>query len=200
MGMPTSRDITLGTGQKFPSSLGNALQDAIVALNNLLTAQSQGFWPANVSLAGLLTAGGGLTANGAATFLSSLIVANVWRLTGVITAPQLGDGSVTNDYAPAGIATANVIRVDVHSGAGGNATLTGLNAGNNASRLIILTCSSPGSSVGIALAQDTGVAGGSAAANRFLTPGGTGVAIRPGGSAILLYDDNASRWRPVSLS
>lgn len=80
MGLPNSREaLPNGSGSIIPSTTILAMEDNLLALNRLLSGQAQGFLPANVALAGVLTVAG-MTVTGASTqaaiTASGLITAN----------------------------------------------------------------------------------------------------------------------------
>ncbi len=56
MGLPESRDVTLGTSTKFPPSLGNALQDMIIGSKR--KAFPRPFWPKLIGQVGTWTQSG----------------------------------------------------------------------------------------------------------------------------------------------
>lgn len=91
----------------------------------------------------------------------------------------------TNDWAPTGLSTAQVIRVDLSST---TVDLTGLTGGADG-RVIILQ--NIHATRRLDLLDESA---SSSAANRF-SLGGYTVRLHPGGNAILMYDSTASRWR-----
>ena len=116
------------------------------------------------------------------TFTGDTTVSQAMFLTGVITPTILGAN--TDDWAPTGFSTANVVRIS----ASGAINLTGI-AGGVSGRIIILT--NVGSFT-ITLKHDTT----STAANRFQLNADTAVA---GGQAVILIYDSGGRWKTVSL-
>jgi len=93
----------------------------------------------------------------------------------------------TNDYAPAGFAAAQVVRIS--STAAFN--LTGL-AGGAAGRLVALI------NVGANNITLTNQDAGSAAANRFSLPGAASVVLGANGSIELWYDAVTGNWRSLN--
>lgn len=94
----------------------------------------------------------------------------------------------TNDYAPTGIADAQIIRQDLS----GNATLTGLTGGASGRVMMIVNLHATNT---LTLAHDVT----STAANRFYCPGGADVVLgEQHAAALLIYDATSSRWRVVS--
>jgi hypothetical protein len=110
-----------------------------------------------------------------------------FALPGDITPGQLT--ADVNDYAPTGLATASVIRLN----ASAKWTITGLTGGTDG-RLIITE------NIGnfpITLAHDSG---SSAAANRFSLPGASSALLAPGEMNVMLYDATMQRWRIAARS
>ncbi len=110
-------------------------------------------------------------------------------LTGDITPPSIGPGSVDN-YSPTGVANCAHIRqaVDV-----AGATLTGLNSQPNG-RLIQVTNLGAGT---LRIAHESA---SSSAANRFNLPNDLDVYLPPECGIWLGFDGAANRWRPWALS
>lgn len=110
---------------------------------------------------------------------------------GIISPAQLSAGQ--NNWAPAGIETAQVIRLDSNA----NVQLTGLNAGAGQTHGRRLTIIAVGATTGFNLAHENA---GSSSANRFLLPDGLTVTVPDGGAVELMYDGTSSRWRVVAQS
>ena len=121
------------------------------------------------------------------TVTPELDAAGAFRLSGDISPASLGAGGTTNDYAPAGLATASTIRQD----AAGAHTLNGLTGGSDGRRVQLFNISAANT---ITLAHENA---GSTAANRFTLPGAANVAIGPLESVTLWYDITSSRWRVI---
>ena len=131
------------------------------------------------------TVGGTLTVSGTATFNGTENAANQVTFTGVISPGALG--SSTNDWAPANLSSASVLRVTASSAV----NLTGLTGGTDG-RLVFLD--NIGSSNITLTAQDAS----SAAANRFLMP--RPLVLRPNTSVALKYDGTSTGWRVQSVT
>ncbi len=162
IGIPYRRARTYAALSQVKSADLNAMQDAHTALYDLLTGQAQGIW-------------------------SQVDLATPWALTGIITPATLGGGN-TNDYAPTGLAAANVIRQTPE--AGGTSVITGLTGGTNGR---VITIHNIGAA-NLSFAHDAT----STAANRFLLPGAATLVISQQGSATFWYDTTSSRWRLLS--
>lgn len=105
--------------------------------------------------------------------------------------PSALTGNV-NDYAPTGLSTATVLRVDP---GGAARQITGITGGADG-RLLLLCNVATGTTNTITLVNDSA---SSTAANRILGINGANVVIRPGGSCLLWYDSTSSRWRCASI-
>ncbi len=103
--------------------------------------------------------------------------------TGVITPTELGSGSSTDNYAPAGFATANILRLS----AAGTASLTGLAGGADGRVILLLNIGS----FTINLLDENA---SSTAANRFRTTG-SGQSLNENACMMIIYDGTSSRWR-----
>jgi hypothetical protein len=108
-------------------------------------------------------------------------------LSGVLT--QTLSASPTDDFDPG---TATVLRIDPGSAAGG---ITGF-SGGVAGRLLLVCNVSTTAGKDITLSHQ---AGSSTAANRIIGANLNSVDIRPGGSCLLWYDSDTSRWRCVAI-
>jgi hypothetical protein len=117
---------------------------------------------------------------GSQTFNGSLIGGAAFSLTGVITPSAIA--SQQNDYAPAGIATATVLRLS----ATGTQNISGITTGTTGR---VLSLVNVGSSDIVLLNNST-----STAANQFSL--GADYTIAPGQGVGLIYDGTSSRWRP----
>lgn len=118
------------------------------------------------------------------TLAGNLTVQQALKLLGTSTPAQLTANA--NDYAPAGFATAAVLRIQSDA----PRTITGL-AGGAAGRMVWLT--NVGSQT-ISLATDSSA---SSAANRFAF-GASGFDLPAGGSLSIWYDTASSRWRAAT--
>jgi len=109
--------------------------------------------------------------------------------TGDISPAALAAGA-TADYAPAGLATATVLRLTPNAA---GSTLTGLTTGSDGRRIFIFNLST---TADLTLLHDDGAS--SAAVNRFLCPNNTSVIIPPNGGVSIVYDSTSTRWRVVT--
>lgn len=100
-----------------------------------------------------------------------------------ITPPALPAG-ITNDYSPTGLASAGRVRQAVNVA---SSSLSGL---DSVAANAIKVLENLGPAALELLHQDAG----SAAANRFVCPGGTSLILPPGGAAALVYDAIATRY------
>lgn len=96
-----------------------------------------------------------------------------------------------NDYAPTGFASAQVIRV---TPAAGGTTMTGLSGGTAARFVTIIN---NGSGDTLTLKNENA---GSAAANRFATPGAVDLVIARNSAVELWYDSTGPHWHALSWS
>jgi hypothetical protein len=103
---------------------------------------------------------------------------------GVVTPAQI-TGSV-NDYAP-GISACKVLRLSTNAP---GLNITGLQAGTAGQEILLFN-------IGANNFNILEESGSSAAANRFATPGGSGIGVAAGDSTILWYDGTSSRWRCI---
>ena len=118
------------------------------------------------------------------TIAGNLTVQQALKLTGSASPAQLTANA--NDYAPAGFASAAVLRLESDV----PRTITGL-AGGAAGRMVWLT--NVGSQT-ISLATESSA---SSAANRFAF-GASGFDLPAGGSLSIWYDTTSSRWRSAT--
>lgn len=106
MTLPASRDLNCSPGATaVTATLLNDLQDCIIALNNLVTGQANGFWT-NVALSGALTVGGQPLSFGPSTFTANAAL-DLLAVTG--HGLQTGYGPLrltTTGTLPGGLATA----------------------------------------------------------------------------------------------
>lgn len=123
-------------------------------------------------------------ASGAAACLD-LDVGRALRLSGAVTPPLITADQ--NDYDPAGLATASVLRL----GTDAPRTITGLAQGT-AGRVLLLINVGPNA---ITLSNANA---SSAASNRFSL--GSDVGIAANRTAVLWYDATDNRWRLLALS
>lgn len=106
-------------------------------------------------------------------------------ISGDLTAPQIGANQ--NDYNPAGLAGATVLRISSDA----SRNITGL-AGGFDGRVLILH------NVGANNINLLDESGSSSAANRFAFAGSSGVGLNPDEACILQYDATAQRWKGIS--
>jgi hypothetical protein len=99
------------------------------------------------------------------------------------------DTGAINDWAPAGIGTATVIRWNGASAM----TLSGITTGADGRVLVLLNVATAAANT-ITLVHDLT----STAANRFYIPSATNYVIPRYGGVILVYDSTSSRWRVVN--
>lgn len=95
-----------------------------------------------------------------------------------------------DDYAPAGLATASIIRITLT----GAQAITGLTGGSDGRVILIQNVDTAD---GLTLNHEDAT---SAAANRFILPGGINKSVAFGQMAVCVYDSTASRWRAAILS
>lgn len=113
---------------------------------------------------------------------TSITDSGKFALTGVISPAALAAGN-TNNYAPAGLATASTLRLSAN---GAGSTLTGLTAQSGGTVLIV-------SNVGSGPLVLAGQNGSSTTANQFLNT--APVIILPGQSSALQYDGTSNGWQ-----
>lgn len=106
-----------------------------------------------------------------------------------ISPAALGASSTNNDYNPAGLATAQHLRVSL---TGATATITGLVPPNAATQITIFNTDT----VSPLILSNQNVL--SAAANRFICPDNTDCTIPASGGVVVWYDSTVSRWRFLS--
>jgi hypothetical protein len=111
--------------------------------------------------------------------------AQALTMTGVLTPPQITADQ--NDYAPAGLATAFIVRLTSDA----PRSITGMLA-QPAGRVICLTCPN---NFNLTLVNQSAA---SAATNRFLLPGGVNLVLPGGASAWFFYDTASALWRCIS--
>lgn len=133
------------------------------------------------------TADGKMDASSATDDGTTWSMTSAWATTGVIT-PTALSGNV-NDYAPTGLSAAGWIRQD---GGAADRTITGLTGGVAGRRMIITNI---GSTNVLILSNNSG---SSSAANRFLMPADTTLAVNA--SMALIYDGVANLWKPADRS
>jgi hypothetical protein len=169
----------------------NAAWNALVAIYDLLTGQTETVWSGAVSLAGALAAAGALSVGGALTVTGGATIGAPFARTGTITPTTISDSLQRNDFAPAGLATANTIR-QVISGTA-TPTLGGLTGGVDG-RIIVLHAlgATAGDTLGL-LHEEAA----STAAHRFSLPGATTLTLPRNGAVTLQYDGTSSRWRVI---
>lgn len=126
------------------------------------------------------------TVTGAYTFAGALIAGASDRKTGVVSPAQLTANQ--NNYNPAGLATANVLRVSSDA----SRTITGLAAQANGTRITLFNVGAQN----IVLAHADTV--NSAAANIFICPGAVAFTLHTGDAVDLWYDGGSSLWRLVA--
>lgn len=115
-------------------------------------------------------------ASGAVAVYSNLVLLNV------ISPAQFSGNQ--NNYSPAGLATANVVRLDGIS----SPSLFGLLAGEAGSTKLLINVGS----VAITIAHENG---GSDSSNRFLCFGSASVTLSVNEMCFLWYDGTSGRWR-----
>lgn len=98
----------------------------------------------------------------------------------------------TNNWAPTGLATASVVRMD----ATGPIEITGLTGGASGRVVTLVHVGSTALNT-ISL---THLDGDSDAANQFSLPGEAAIEIPIGGAVMLWYDVTSTKWRPLSQS
>jgi hypothetical protein len=121
--------------------------------------------------------------------MGKLAVPESLSLDGDITPSAIS--STQNDYNPAGLSTATVLRLEA---SGAARVITGLQGGSDG-RIIILY--NIGTTYGIQLNTENL---SSAAENRFLFTGVANVFLAPNTSIALIYDSTLSRWRAINAN
>jgi hypothetical protein len=117
---------------------------------------------------------------------------NSFALTGDITDTLSAD---QNDYNPAGLSTASVLRIVA---ATTKRSVTGLQGGADGRLILLLNVgASGGTDSRLDLSHESA---SSTAANRFTLPFGQGMSLEVGHGALLVYDSTSSRWRVVDPS
>jgi hypothetical protein len=160
---------------RFPATLPAADGSALTALN-----------ADNIASGTLAAARLPATFTQAHTFSGSRTLAAARFETAVISPTQLAGGSSTDNYAPTGFSTCNVMRLS----SAGAASLTGI-AGGAAGRVVRIF--NVGSNSITLLDENAG----STAANRIRTPG-AGRSIAENGAVTIWYDSTSSRWRVLT--
>jgi hypothetical protein len=89
-----------------------------------------------------------------------------------------------NDWSPAGLSTARIIRLSTDA----SRNITGLEAQQSGTLLSIIN-------INVNDAVLVNESGASAAANRFICPGGANYTLTSGSAASLWYDGTSTRWR-----
>ena len=120
-----------------------------------------------------------------AQILTDVKLAQSLAFTGDLTPAQIT--AAQNDYDPANLATASVLRLDLNQ----TWKVTGL-AGGADGRILVLYNISAGIDADLILVAESA---SSTAANRFAF--GNDKIIEPGSSMTLIYDSTASRWRAI---
>lgn len=146
----------------------------------------------SLTLSGPLVIGsGGLVITGTVAVTGSVTVTQVVTQAGVISPATLAAGN-NNDYNPAGLSTAQLLRLSPDLGSG--STLTGLAAQAAGSIRILCNIRTPGISQIITVVCESP---NSAAANRivFGSVAGSSFDLNGGDSVSLVYDGVSSRWR-----
>jgi hypothetical protein len=100
------------------------------------------------------------------------------------------DTGTLNDYAPAGLAEAVVIRWDGASAA----TLTSLTGGADGRVIVLLNVA--GATANTLTLQTDGLGGGTAV-NRIMTPSNANYILPRNSGVVLQYDSTSSRWRTI---
>lgn len=129
-----------------------------------------------------------------AALLTSGLAHAVWgtqamTMTGSISPAQIT--ATQNDYAPAGLTTAFLLRLTSDAAR----ILTGVSA-QTAGRLLVLSNANTSAFTLTLNHQDAG----SAAANRIECPNATSLVLSKGSSAWLWYDTTSSFWRVLAVS
>lgn len=119
-------------------------------------------------------------------FQAQLEISEELIIDGLISPTQIT--SSQNNYAPTGIGTANVVRVD----SDGDYEITGISASQVEGRVLVIQ--NDGSNLLTLTHNDTG---NSTAANCFDLLNDTDFILGAGGAIILMYDGTASRWRQI---
>ncbi len=189
----------------------------LVTITANATTLTSGFTFAviNVGATGTVTIapGGGETINGAASLSITtqynsawfdsrgaagwynLFAANTNILTQSIAfSGDLSPSQITsnqNDYAPTGLSTASVLRLDIDA----DRTITGITGGSDGRILVINNVNTGGFTLTL-----THEDAASAVANEIRCGNNTDLRIPVNASAVLIYDGTDSRWRVVSAA
>lgn len=138
-----------------------------------------------LSVVGNATVGGTLGVTGVTTTTGGLVDPGALTLSGSISPAALS--GTNNNYAPAGFATAAVIRQDVSAAA----TITGLAGGVDGMIVTFINISNSDPKT-LGFANESG---SSTAANRFTLPDATTWVVgSESGAATFRYDGTTSRW------
>jgi len=121
---------------------------------------------------------------GQLSFADSAIINNI------VTAPNLTTDE--DDFAPAGYATASIIRIDTNNN---NNEIRGFPAPSAGVNRVIGWCNINGASADIRFVHNAGT---SIAANRILLRDNANKSIKPNETAWFWYDHIDSRWRPYN--
>lgn len=156
---------------------GAFLADAAVLFSNRVGGLSIG---AHDATGEIRFYSGGQTVRVTIDNAGRLILAGPQVLSGVISPPQIT--SDQNNYNPAGLASANVVRLSTD----GIRTITGLAA--QSAGTVLLLCNAGAFEI-----QFANESASSTAANRFATGGAGGVNV--GGCRWIFYDGTSLRWR-----
>lgn len=155
-----------------PNTVGYLSFSTRAAIGNTALTEAMRIQPSGGLTIGTTTDGGA----------GSIVYQGAEVIGGVVTGSI---GATTNDYAPAGIATAKVLKVVP---TGSSQALTGI-AAQNGHILIIMNGNAAGG-FDLVIAHRTT----SAAANQFAVRGGANITLQPGTSATAYYDVVSAIW------
>ena len=179
--------------QKSPNALAASYDmtwfAALPGSQAITQIDNGGTWTASNTVASIST-------NGAATFNGTTIISGATTLSGAITIggtttalsgviSPASLGSSQNDWAPAGIATANVVRVTLSA----FISITGINATQGAGRLLWL---SNLSNQNLTITHEDVL---STAANRFNLANSANIVLTQYQGVMFWYDGSAARWK-----
>lgn len=184
----------------FDGDLGGSVQeqgDVLDDLNTLGQASADGeflvatgagtfAWESGATVRTSLGLGAGDTPSFTAITVGGLANTGATYLSGVISPSQITADQ--DDYAPSGILSATVVRVDSDA----DWSITGIDASQTEGRLLVIQ--NDGSSTLTLPHNDTG---NSTAANCFDLQDDTDFVLKSGAAVILMYDATANRWRLI---
>jgi hypothetical protein len=168
----------------FTGSLSGGAANAASATGGLVDVQNEGVSIGAGPFTILDFAGDGVAATDAGGGTALITISN-----GAILTPA-AIGGVVNNYAPATLANATLLRQDLTAAS----TITGVTTGIDGRRLTIININATQANQ-LTIGHENL---GSAAANRFTLPSALDWIIPIGGSATFVYDGTSARWRMIA--